>query len=209
MVVYVVAGASRGLGYEFTRQLSQDSNNLVFGLVRNKAAAEKKAADDGLKNINFISADITSRAALQAARAEIEKTTSVVDVLINNAAIMPPNTYFGGLADYENIAEEFDGDMVSTFETNTFAVVKTINIFLPLVKKSSIKKVIALSTGMADDNLSNDFEVYEGALYGMSKAALNTAIAKYNAAYGKSTDGILFMAISPGVVDTNNSAASR
>lgn len=204
MVVYIIVGASRGLGYEFVRQLSQAPNNMVFGLVRDKAATEKKVAQDELKNVHIVTAEITDRASLQAARAEIEKKTSFIDVLIHNAAIMPPRTYFRGLSDYEDTPDIFDADMLTTFEINTFAAVKAINTFLPLVQKSSIKKVVALSTGLADDNLSNGFDVYEGALYAMSKAALNTAIAKYNARYGKSSDNILFMAISPGLVDTGN-----
>lgn len=209
MVVYVVVGASRGLGYEFLRQLSQDSNNTVFGLARNKVAVEKQLAEDGLNNVHIISAEITDRASLQAAKAEIEKSTSVVDVLIHNAAIMPVRTYYGGLSYHEKTPEAFDEDMTAIFETNTIAVVKTINVFLPLIKKSSIKKVIALSTGLADDNLTNNFEIPDGAIYSMSKAALNTAIAKYNAQHGKSSDGILFLAISPGLVDTGNSAARK
>lgn len=209
MVVYLVAGASRGLGYEFVRQLSKDPNDLVFGLVRNKAAAEEKVKEDGLKNVHILSADITSRASLEAARAEIEKTTSVIDFLIHNAGIMGESTYFSRLGEDESTPEEFDKDMLAVFETNTFAPVKTINVFLPLVKRSSIKKVIAISTGLADDELANKFDVYEGATYSMSKAALNTAIAKYNAGYGKSSDGILFMAISPGVVDTRGGAGCK
>ncbi|KAI9721637.1 MAG: hypothetical protein M1835_003993, partial [Candelina submexicana] len=65
MVVYVVTGASRGLGYEFVRQLSR-GDNIVFGLVRTKAPVEKKVSEDGLKNVHILSADVTDTASLRA-----------------------------------------------------------------------------------------------------------------------------------------------
>ncbi len=83
---------------------------------------------------------------------------------------------------------------------NVIGVVKTINVFLPLTQKSSTKKVITISSGMADVDLVNKFSVDNAAPYSISKTAVNMAVAKYNALYGK--DGILFMAISPGVVET-------
>jgi len=40
---------------------------------------------------------------------------------------------------------------------------------------------------------------------GISKAAVNMLVVKYNAALGKS-EGILFLALSPGLVDTSEGA---
>ena len=65
--------------------------------------------------------------------------------------------------------------------------------------KGKAKKVIAISTGLADLDLTNDCEVDVGALYAASKAALNVIVAKFNAQYKK--DGVLFMTISPGLVE--------
>ena len=91
-------------------------------------------------------------------------------------------------------------DLQDSFNVNVVGVVKTINTFIPLIKRSSIKKVITISTGMADQDLVNKFEVDNGAPYAISKSATNMAVAKYNALYKK--DGILFLAISPGLVNT-------
>ena len=68
------------------------------------------------------------------------------------------------------------------------------------MRKGQAKKVIAISSGMADPDLVTKYEVWSGASYTISKAALNMAVAKFAAAYGK--EEILFMCISPGVVDT-------
>jgi len=208
MVVYVVTGASRGLGYEFVRQLSQ-GENIVFGLVRTKAAAEKKVSEDGLKNVHIITADVTDRASLQAARAEVEKISPVVDVLINNAAFLSPISAFNSLSDFEDDPAVLDKEMNINFQTNVLGVVKTINTFLPLVKKSSVKKVISISSGLADDSFTNDYDLYEAGPYSISKAGLNTVVAKYNARHGKSSDKILFLSISPGVVSTGTGAGRK
>lgn len=78
------------------------------------------------------------------------------------------------------------------------------NLFLPLVLKSNLKKVIAISTGLADLELTNDCEVDVAPLYAASKAALNIIVAKFSAQYKK--DGVLFLSISPGVVEVGRNA---
>lgn len=46
-----------------------------------------------------------------------------------------------------------------------------------------------------------------GTQYAASKAAVNMLVAKYNVAYGPK--GILFMSISPGLVDTSEGKTSK
>ena len=86
-------------------------------------------------------------------------------------------------------------------------VVKTVNTFIPLLLKGREKKVFTLSTGLADAELINQVDIAVAPSYSISKAALNMAIVKYSALY--KSEGILFMAISPGLVDTGNLAPSE
>ncbi|OJJ96453.1 hypothetical protein ASPACDRAFT_46620 [Aspergillus aculeatus ATCC 16872] len=65
---------------------------------------------------------------------------------------------------------------------------------------SQIKKVVAVSSGMGDIDMINEIRLSNAAPYAISKGALNVLIAKLNAAY--EGEGILFMAIRPGRVDT-------
>lgn len=71
---------------------------------------------------------------------------------------------------------------------------------MPLIRKGSAKKVIAISSAMGDTDFVNEMDVDIGAPYSISKAGVGMVVAKYNATYGK--EGILFMAICPGSVDT-------
>lgn len=73
---------------------------------------------------------------------------------------------------------------------------------MPLLRKGSEKKVLTLSTGLADTEVINQVDIDIAAPYSISKGAVNVAVAKYNALYKK--EGFLFMAISPGYVDTGN-----
>ena len=91
-------------------------------------------------------------------------------------------------------------DLQSSFDVNVIGVINTVNAFIPLLLKGQEKKVFALSTGFGDIDFINQVDIAVAGPYSISKAALNMAIAKFNALY--KSQGILFMAISPGVVDT-------
>lgn len=114
---------------------------------------------------------------------------------------------------------------------NVVGVANAVTSFLPLIKQGKAKKVITLSSGMADLrtlscpssllhveqntfiylfiilDLVNEFSVGLAAPYTISKAAVNALVAKYNVAYG--SQGILFMSISPGFVDTSEGKSSK
>jgi NAD(P)-dependent dehydrogenase (short-subunit alcohol dehydrogenase family) len=90
--------------------------------------------------------------------------------------------------------------MLNSFRVNTLGLLHSIQAFLPLIRKGSVKKVVNISTGMADVDLINQSEVEVAGPYSVSKAAANVVIAKYNAAH--KNEGILFLSISPGYVAT-------
>jgi NAD(P)-dependent dehydrogenase (short-subunit alcohol dehydrogenase family) len=71
---------------------------------------------------------------------------------------------------------------------------------MPLVLQGTTKKVITISTGMADADVVTKYNVHEGVAYTISKAAMNMAVAKFQAEYAE--QGVLFMAISPGVINS-------
>lgn len=53
--------------FEFVRQLSSDSNNIIIGLVRDKPTTEKAVAEElaGRSNIHILQADITDYEAVK------------------------------------------------------------------------------------------------------------------------------------------------
>ncbi|GKT74327.1 hypothetical protein ColTof4_06750 [Colletotrichum tofieldiae] len=55
---------------------------------------------------------------------------------------------------------------------------------------------------MADIDLTNQYRVDFGAPYSISKGAVNIAVSKFHAQYAG--DGVLFMGVCPGLVDTGH-----
>jgi NAD(P)-dependent dehydrogenase (short-subunit alcohol dehydrogenase family) len=93
-------------------------------------------------------------------------------------------------------------EMLAGFKTNVIGTVHLFNLFLPLIFKGQQKKVIFISSGNADLDLINKCEIAVSGPYSVDKAGGNVVVAKFHAEYAK--EGVLFMSISPGVVDTGH-----
>jgi NAD(P)-dependent dehydrogenase (short-subunit alcohol dehydrogenase family) len=92
--------------------------------------------------------------------------------------------------------------LLEHFKVNTIGPIHFFNAFMPLILKGKAKKVIAISTGGADTEMTLKADWYQATGYSMTKAALNMAVAKFSATYRQK--GVLFMAICPGAVDTGS-----
>ncbi|KAK4173413.1 putative short chain dehydrogenase [Triangularia setosa] len=203
----LITGASRGIGYEFLRQYSSDTQNTVIGLVRNKLATERKVSEDtdlqGRSNIHILQADITDYNALKQAAADTADTTGgSLDYIIANAGLVPKFDLFLPIGELGKQPEELTKTFREAFEINVIGNVHLFNLFLPLVLAGQTKKVITISSGLADNSFTNKWGATPGALYAASKAAMNTVIAKFNAQYKK--DGVLFLALCPGPVEVGH-----
>lgn len=91
---------------------------------------------------------------------------------------------------------------MESFQVNVVGNIHLISLFLPLIQAGKAKKVITLTTGMADSDFITKYGIAIAAPYSISKAALNTAIAKFSAQHQK--EGILFLGLSPGFVNTGH-----
>ncbi|KAI1747825.1 NAD(P)-binding protein [Xylaria castorea] len=203
MSSYLITGASRGLGFEFLRQLSGNPNNVVVGLVRDKATTDKKvAAEINRPNIHIVQADMTDYDSLK-------KTVDAVGSIVNGSLdhIIANAAYLGGSSQFDPIGvvgEEdpkgLEHDMLECFKVNVLGNVHLFNLYLPLILKGRAKKVITISSGMGDINLAREYKLALSAPYSISKTAMNAATAKFHAQYAD--QGVLFLNICPGVVDT-------
>ncbi|KAK7431784.1 hypothetical protein QQZ08_001724 [Neonectria magnoliae] len=203
MPSYLITGVSRGIGFEFLRQTSQDPANTVVGLVRDKAGTDKKIASElgELKNVHIVQGDLSNYEELKSSVAETSKITGgSLDYIIANAALI---SKFSALESFGSLADkpkELTADLVESFTTNVVGNVHLFNLYIPLVLKGSVKKVITISTGLADGDASAKFGLTYSGPYSASKAAMNLVVAKYSAEYSES--GLLFLSISPGIVNT-------
>lgn len=88
------------------------------------------------------------------------------------------------------------------FKTNVIGAALLVNAFLPLLERGPTKKVVTISSFVGDV----DFIVNSGhpasASYSASKSAVNMVNAKYAAEFKEK--GFVFLAVSPGIVETWN-----
>ncbi|KAF3034671.1 hypothetical protein E8E12_003311 [Didymella heteroderae] len=203
MSTYLITGVSRGLGFEFVRQTSEDPKNLVIGLARDKNATEKKVAGEfgDRANVYILTGDLASYESLKLAAAETAKIVGDrgIDYLVASGGYLPLFDAFGPIGGLADKVDELEKVLTDLNQTNIIGNIHLYNLFLPLVLKGNAKKVITLTSGHADLELINNYDIEVAALYSAFKAALNVIVAKYSAQYKK--DGVLFVSISPGVVD--------
>ncbi|KAI0792953.1 NAD-P-binding protein [Irpex lacteus] len=203
MPSYAITGASRGLGLGFIKALSSSPSNVVFAIIRSRSSAsqlEEFIAGQPHNNIRVIEADNLDFHALQSAADAVSKVTGgTLDVLINNSALMMAERSALTLDAFPD-PETLEQDLVLNFRTNTLGPIHTINAFLPLLRAGSTKKCLTISTTAGSPKVANksNFAIVGG--YGISKAGLNLAVAKYAARFRE--EGIVFLAVTPGMVKT-------
>jgi NAD(P)-dependent dehydrogenase (short-subunit alcohol dehydrogenase family) len=202
MSSYAVTGTSRGLGLEFVKQLSQNPKNTVFAIARNpdSATALQELATQRT-NVHVVKADITDPQSLVDAAAQISKITNgTLDVLINNAVsvnmasmALPPSQIPLDVA----ATREF---FKAAYESSLYGAVWTTNAFLPLIESGKDKKIVHISTAMADQHVIKKTGIPISVDYAVAKGAMNVLVAKYAAEL--EPKGIKVVGISPGWVDT-------
>ncbi|KAK7714032.1 hypothetical protein SLS63_011836 [Diaporthe eres] len=187
--------------FEFLRQLSLNPANTVIGLVRNVKSVEAKAKTElNRTNVHIIHGDLDSYEEASEATARI--TGGKLDYLISNGAYLHKES---GLVNFGKLGENpaaLEEELLAGCKTNIIGNIHLFNLFLPLLLKGTQKKVVFISSGHADLDLISKYEVDITGPYALGKAATNVVVAKFHAEHAK--HGVLFMSISPGVVDTGH-----
>ncbi|KAJ8125944.1 hypothetical protein O1611_g7694 [Lasiodiplodia mahajangana] len=204
MPSYLITGVSRGIGFEFLRQLSANPENVVVGLVRNKASTDEKVLKElgSRPNIHIVQADLIDYDSL---KKSLDDVTPIVkgslDYIIANAGYISHWSQYDAIGTLgEMDPKGLEDDMLECFKVNVIGNVHLFNIYLPLILKGPTKKVITISTGLADVEMSREWKLTLSAPYAISKSAMNSAAARFHAQYAD--QGVLFLNICPGVVET-------
>jgi NAD(P)-dependent dehydrogenase (short-subunit alcohol dehydrogenase family) len=178
--VALVTGATRGLGLATARQLGAHGVTVLLG-ARDLCSGERAAAalaEDGI-NAEAVKLDVTSIDDVVQAAAQIAGRHGQLDVLVNNAGILPEATQ-------GETPEVLDVERYrSTFETNVFGAVAVTQHMLPLLRRSPAARIVNVSStmGSLQDQLDPDSPYFAMVVpaYQGSKAALNAmtvALAK-------------------------------
>lgn len=149
----------------------------------------------------------------------VEKITGgKLDYIIANAAWASPWSAFrsidslwvhksetgaSGCSDYVNRAKEpekLEEDYVYSFRVNVVGNVHLLNLFIPLVLKGDVKKVIHIASGQSSVEMIAKHDIFIMTPYAASKSAMNIVTSKFSGFYRE--QGVLFLSVAPGAVDT-------
>jgi NAD(P)-dependent dehydrogenase (short-subunit alcohol dehydrogenase family) len=150
--------------------------------------------------VHIFAGDMADSASLEKAALEVSKITQSVDYLIVNGANLSAKLARFNPSDFTGRAAELREEMVDSLDVNVVGVISSINSFLPLVRKGTVKKITVISSGMADADMSVQHDILGSFIYASMKAATNMVVAKY--AVELKEEGIILLALSPGVVNT-------
>lgn len=193
--IALVTGAAHGIGLEVVGQLAE-KGLIVLLTARSEekaSAAVREFAGRGSK-VEFLALDIADEASVQAAANVVRQNHGRLDVLVNNAA---------AYADWSETASSADlAHARSVMDTNLFGVWRTVQAFLPLLKRSEHARIVNVSSG-AGSHGEPRFGLRSSptaASYGVSKAALNALTVKLAAELR--AQGVLVNAVDPGLTAT-------
>ncbi|WP_350278185.1 SDR family oxidoreductase [Kribbella sp. HUAS MG21] len=191
--IALVTGANKGIGKEIARQLGQRGFTVLAGsrdLERGELAVKELVAE-GL-DAAALQLEVTDAASVRAAAEQVHTTYGRLDVLVNNAAIIPEG---------DDAVSRIGTDVLrSAFETNVIGLVDVTQAFLPLLREAEAARIVNLSTSLASFAQVGDPDSEMSTMltlgYNSSKAAVNmVTVMLANELRGT---GILVNAADPG-----------
>ena len=173
-VVYVVTGASRGIGLGLVEALAARPNTLVYATARHasKADALQQLAQQHT-SLRVLQLDVQSDDEHAAVVQLVEAEAGRVDVVIANAGLNVPESF--GTTDTVPLAL-----MQQHYEVNTIAPLRLFQRLFRLLSRSDDPKFIVLSStvGSIGSQAHAEFASMQLAVYGSSKAAVNYLVMR-------------------------------
>lgn len=152
--VWLITGASRGMGLEITRSLLEAGHRVVATARRPDAIKEALGADN--ENLLALALDVTDPAQGEAAASAAVAQFGRIDVLVNNAG-------YGQLGWFENLSEE---QIQRQFDTNVFGAMHVTRAVLPYMRKQKAGHVFTVTS------VAGLIAVAGSSIYGASKFAV-------------------------------------
>ena len=153
-----ITGGGSGIGRGLAEALHQRGNKVIIGGRRRSHLDEVVAANPGMTAIEL---DITDAASIERVAAQLIKDYPDLNVLINNAGVMQPDTAAGRVD---------DALMVSTITTNLMGPIRMTSALIDHLKTKNNAVVAYTSSVLAFVPLAVT------AVYSSTKAALHSYI---------------------------------
>jgi NAD(P)-dependent dehydrogenase (short-subunit alcohol dehydrogenase family) len=169
--IALITGANKGIGFEICRQLGKLGFTVLVAArdkKRGLAAAERLKAE-GIDAHPMI-LDVTHEPSIRRAALFLGQEYGRLDVLVNNAGIMP---------DMSLTAANTPPDILhGVFEANFFGAVAVTQAMLPLLRQSEAARIVNMSSSLGSLTLASDpasgMADFKYLAYDASKTALNS-----------------------------------
>ncbi|WP_193610083.1 SDR family NAD(P)-dependent oxidoreductase [Nocardioides lijunqiniae] len=201
----LVTGSTRGLGLATARRFARAGDHVV--LSGRSEAALGRAVDllrrEGLEG-SGVGLDVDSEVSVRCAAQELSRRHDRLDVLVNNAGILPEATSTGAAFAEPSV-------LARTLHTNVVGAAAVIEAFLPLVLRSADGRVVNVSSTMGSltdhADPSSPYAATAVPAYRASKAALNSLTVSL--ARRLEGTSVVVTAVCPGFVQTDLTPMSR
>lgn len=210
MSTALITGSTRGIGRALAQLLLAEGEDVIV-TGRDTAGVDAAVRDldaspgDGRGRVTGLVLDVTDEDSVAAAAGAVAASAGRLDVLVNNAGILPEAT------DADPAAAVDPAMVRRTFATNVLGAATMIDAFLPLLRDAPGGRIVNVSSrmGSLQDQL-DPASPYFGTVipaYQASKAALNSLTVGLSKALSES--GIGVVAVCPGFVRTDLTPMSR
>ncbi|KAL3424641.1 short chain dehydrogenase [Phlyctema vagabunda] len=195
--IILITGANTGIGYDTSYALAATSanNHVIVGarnLEKGKKALEQLQARNPQGTLSLLELDVSKDDSVEAAAKQIQSEFGRLDVLVNNAGIVP----------LEALSRD---SLRRAFDTNVFGVLLLTNAVTPLLQASKAPKVINVSSELGSITTKLDpqspYHKMPAEVYRLTKAALNMLTACQTVSLAEF--GAKVWAYCPGYVVTN------
>ncbi|WP_134740595.1 SDR family NAD(P)-dependent oxidoreductase [Nocardioides sp. 503] len=203
--IVLVTGSTRGLGLATARRFAEDGDHVV--LTGRDEQALGRVVDrlrlEGLE-VSGVGLDVDSEVSVRCAAQEVSRRHDRLDVLVNNAGILPEATSTGAAFAEPSV-------LARTLHTNVVGAALVIEAFLPLVLRSDAGRVVNVSStmGSLSDHAdpASPYAATAVPAYRASKAALNSLTVSL----ARQLEGtsVVVTAVCPGFVQTDLTPFSR
>lgn len=192
MTTTLITGANKGLGFETARRLIEAGHTVYVG-ARDAHRGREAAARLGAR---FVQLDVTDEDSVKAAAEFVRADAGRLDVLVNNAGIV-------GARKLGRVGEVTGADMMTTYDTNVFGVVRVTHAFLPLLEASDAPVVVNVSSGLGSLAATADPSRVEFQVTVLDYNSSKTALVMVTSQYAKAFPAIRFNAVDPGYTATD------
>jgi len=166
----LVTGADHGLGLALTQRLLERGWTVIAGrYLQAEHRLDELAETSTDHSLTIVNIDISDQSSVARAAEETRATHPVIDLVINNAAIL-------GNTGLENrIADGLDyASILETLSVNALGALRVVESFLPAISPSALRRLCFVSSEAGSVRRSHRRSWFG---YAMSKCALNMGVS--------------------------------